>query len=488
MPLNHGLLKHGLLAAALTLSAATGAVAQTVADPAPGAAISVYADGLSVIRETRMAELTAAGDGISLPGLPQSLDWSTLSVAVGGTPADSIRIRQDDLSPQSLLRRSIGQDVTWLVPAGDSGAEREIRGTLVNVDGGIVLKVGDRFEAMPDGRLALDSLPAGMTGGLEVTATTAAGAGSHTVTLGYVAPNLAWSADYEAVLLPDESGLVLSGQYQITNGTDAGFEDAAIRLVAGETNRAYGGPRPEMMAMATMDGAASMKSAPRAAPPPPQSASLGDVHVYDVEGRVDLPAGETVRRVLLAPVTVPAEKVYRLSGSGLVHPGQPMRLQDGLRPEVTIRFENAEDGPLAKILPAGPVRVYGALAEDSDSAPRVILGEDRLAHMPVGEEAELQLGRAFDVTVERQVIDYETTGVAEHRHLYPYRATHEITLKNGRDEAVTVELTEHLSAQGWDITESSLAPASRDAGSAVWNVAIPAKGETVLRYTVRVQP
>ncbi|MDW3205756.1 MAG: DUF4139 domain-containing protein [Alphaproteobacteria bacterium] len=479
-------LKHGLLAAALTVSAATGAYAQSVAEPAPGAAISVYADGLSVIRESRAADVPAAGAGISLPGLPQSLDWSTLSVSIGGTPADSIHIRQDDLSPQSLLRRSIGREITWLVPAGDSGAEREIRGTLVNVDGGIVLKVGDRFEAMPDGRLALKELPAGMTGGLEVTAVSGATAGNHPVSLGYVAPNLAWSADYEAVLLPDESGLVLSGQYQITNGTDAGFQEAAIRLVAGETNRAQGGPRPEMMAMATMDSAASMKSAPRAAPPQP--ASLGDVHVYDIDGRVDLPAGETVRRVLLAPVAVPAEKIYRLSGSGLVHPGQPMRLQDGLRPEVNIRFENAEDGPLAKILPAGPVRVYGALAEDSEASPRVILGEDRLSHLPVGGDAELRLGRAFDVTAERQVVDYETTGVAEHRHLHPYRATHEITLKNGRDEAVTVEMTEHLSAQSWEITDASLTPESRDAGSAVWNITIPAKGETVLRYTVRVQP
>lgn len=480
-------LKHGLLAAALTISASAGAFAQSVADPAPGAAISVYADGLSVIRETRRTELSAAGEAVSLPGLPQSLDWSTLSVAIDGAPADSIRIRQDDLSPQSLLRRSIGQEVTWLVPAGDSGAEREIRGTLVNVDGGVILKVGNRYEAMPAGRLALDALPAGMTGGLEVTAISTAAKGDHTVSLGYVAPDLSWSADYEAALLPDESGLVLSGQYQITNGTDAGFDDAVIRLVAGETNRVRNGAgRPEMMAMATMDSAASMKSAPRAAPPQP--VSLGDVHVYDVEGRVDLPAGQTVRRVLLAPVTVPAEKVYRLGGSGMVHPGQPLRVQDGLRPEVTIKFENASDGPLAKILPAGPVRVYGALAEDSDMAPRVVLGEDRLSHLPVGGDTELRLGRAFDVTAERQVVEYETTGVAQHRHLYPYRATHEITLKNGRDEPVSVEVTEFLSAQNWEIVEESQPHESQDASNAIWNVEIPAKGETVLRYTVRVQP
>jgi hypothetical protein len=275
----------------------------------------------------------------------------------------------------------------------------------------------------------------------------------------------------------------------IDNRTGVDFPGARIRLVAGETNRV--GPQPQQETMARMAAAPMMAADSGAAmPQPPQGAGLGDVHVYDLAAVADLPANRTVRRLLLAPSPVPVEKTYRLTGSGLVHPGRGPgggRIE-GLRPSVHLSFENDPDGPLARALPAGPVRVYGALAEDGPDAPPVLLGADRIGHLPLGETAELNLGRAFDVTAERVVEDYETTGSDPNIHRVPYRATHAITLSNGRDEPVEVELTERLGAQSWEIVSASRDPDRRDAGSAVWTVPVPARGETVLRYTVRVRP
>lgn len=481
------MLKRGLLTGVLLVGLSGIAQAQTVADPSEGAAIAVYSDGLSVIREFREADLPGGPASIALPGLPQHLDRSSLNVRIGGEAVGSLRIRHDSLAPNNLLRRALGTEITWLVPVGESGAEREIRGTLINVDGGIVLQVGDRFEAMPPGRLALDRLPPGMTGGLEVTAIADAVAGAQPVEIRYVTPNLSWSADYEAALLPDSDGLILSGHYEITNNTDTGYDGTVVRLVAGGANRVPPPPPPPPGVMERAAPAMTMM-AEDAVVAPPRESSLGDVHVYDIAGRVDLPEGETVRRVLLEPITVPAEKTYRIQGSGLVYPGQVLTVQDGLRPEVALSFDNTAGGPLARALPAGPVRVFGALAEDGETAPSVILGEDWIDHIPVGATVELNLGQAFDVTLERQVLDYETTGVAQHRHLYPYRATHEITFRNGRDEPVEVELTELLQAQRWEIVDASFEPERRDAASALWTIPIPAKGETVLRYTVKVKP
>lgn len=477
------------LTACFFLAAATApAAAQqagTAAPPPAQTAIAVYADGLSVVRESRTATLPGGPVRIDLPGLPEGLDPSSLSVRIGDAAAGTLALRQDSLDPQSLLRRSVGREVTWLVPVGDTGAEREIRGTLVHAGPPAVLKVGDRYEEMPAGRLALDTLPPGMTGGLEVAAYADAPAGPTPVAVRYIAPALSWSADYEAALLPDESGLILSGHYQIRNDTGTDFAGAALRLVAGETRRMKGGPQPQMMATARMESAPAMDAA---APEPPRGASLGDVHVYDIQGRFDLPAARTVRRILLAPATIPAEKTYTLTGTGLVAYNQSRGTIEGLRPTVTLRFENAEEGPLGRALPAGPVRVYGALSDDAEDAPAVILGEDGIGHLPVGEDAELALGRAFDVTASRRVTDYEPTGAAEKPWQAPYRATHEITLKNGRTEAVTVAVTERFPARRWEVRDASLEAESRDAASATWQVAIPANGETVLTYTVRVTP
>lgn len=484
--------------ACLTLAWSGAASAQNAAveaPPAPGAAIAVYSDGLSVIREGRTAVLPGGTAEILLPGLPEDLDRASLSVSVAGAPALSLALRRDRLSPDQLLARSVGQEVVWLVQVGETGAEREIRGTLVNVDGGVVLKVGERYEVMPDGRLALDHLPSGMTGGLEVTAEAEAPAGDHPVVLRYITPALSWSADYTATLSPDDSTLRLSGHYMIDNGTGIDFPAAALRLVAGETNRVD--PQPQRETMARLSAAPMMAAdSPATMPAPPQGAALGDVHVYDLADRADLPSDRTVRRLLLAPTAVPVEKIYRLTGTGMVSPmvrpmvpgGRGAGGGENLRPSVHLSFVNAADGPLNRALPAGPVRVFGALPDDGPDAPPVLLGADRLDHLPVGETAELTLGRAFDVTADRVVEDYETTGSDPNIHRVPYRATHAITLRNGREEAVTVEVTERFGAQSWEIVSANPDPDRRDAGAAVWTVPVPARGETVLRYSVRVRP
>ncbi|HAJ22823.1 MAG TPA: DUF4139 domain-containing protein, partial [Rhodospirillaceae bacterium] len=115
-------------------------------------------------------------------------------------------------------------------------------------------------------------------------------------------------------------------------------------------------------------------------------------------------------------------------------------------------------------------------------------GEDMISHLPIGATAELSLGQAFDVTAARKVISYETTGVGQDHRPDPYRATHEITLKNGRDTAVEVTLVESLYGQKWSISDASIEPEAKAADSVRWIVPVPAQGETVLTYTVRVTP
>jgi hypothetical protein len=474
------------LAAALSLPLfVAGAHAQEIeAPPAPGAAISVYANGLSVVTEHRAAVAPGGPVAVALPDLPVGLDIDTLTVRVGAESAGTVSARRDVLSQESLLRRSLGREIVWLVPVGDSGAEREIRGTLVGYQGGLVLRVGDRYEAMPPGRLALDALPPGMIGGLEVFAAAAPPAGETPVVARYTVPNLAWSASYEAALPPDAETLTLTGHYRLTNETDTDFEAARLRLVAGEVNRVA--PQPVMMERAAPAAMATM--ALDAAPAPPRAASLGDVHVYDLADPIDLPAHQSVKRVLIGPVSVPVEKHYRLTGTGLAQNGGRLGPVEGLRPSVSLTFENAADGPLGTALPAGIVRVLGGLAGDGGDAPAVILGEDGISHLPVGGTAEIALGLAFDVTASRRITDFEFTGGGSNRHQRPYRVVHEIRLKNGRSEAVVVDLRERFHGAPFEIRDASIAPESRDGESAHWKIDIPANGETTLTYTARVTP
>ena len=61
-----------------------------------------------------------------------------------------------------------------------------------------------------------------------------------------------------------------------------------------------------------------------------------------------------------------------------------------------------------------------------------------------------------------------------------------VVLKNAKDSAVTVRVTESLPRWSeWDITASSIAPLKRNAQSVEFDVPVPAGGEVTLGYTVR---
>ena len=65
------------------------------------------------------------------------------------------------------------------------------------------------------------------------------------------------------------------------------------------------------------------------------------------------------------------------------------------------------------------------------------IGEDRLHQIPEGDEAKVIAGRANKVRGERKVINYERLKKSE-------EAAIEIIITNGRDDTVSVKVTEHI--------------------------------------------
>jgi len=105
-------------------------------------------------------------------------------------------------------------------------------------------------------------------------------------------------------------------------------------------------------------------------------------------------------------------------------------------------------------------------------------GEDRITHTPIGEEVKLTVGNAFDLVAERRVM--------EHRRI-SRTVTEEkiqITLRNRKEEAVTVLVTEHLCGD-WEILESSHDYSKKDAYTVEFRIPAEKGKESVVEYKVR---
>ena len=142
---------------------------------------------------------------------------------------------------------------------------------------------------------------------------------------------------------------------------------------------------------------------------------------------------------------------------------------------VYVKFKNSQDNNLGMPLPAGIMRLYKA---DQDKSLQFI-GEDRIEHTPKDEQVKLKVGEAFDVVAERVQTDFRrvTTRL--------YETAWEVTLRNHKEEAVTVSVVEPLQGS-WQVIDKSHPYEKVNAFTIKFEVAVPKGGEVKVNYRVRV--
>ena len=113
------------------------------------------------------------------------------------------------------------------------------------------------------------------------------------------------------------------------------------------------------------------------------------------------------------------------------------------------------------------------------------LGADAISHTAEGALVDLNVGQAFDVTVKPTQVSYETLGRSQRSQTY--EVVQSYALKNAKDEAVTIEIHQGNLYGEWTVLEESSAHEKVNARKAVWKVNVPAKGETELRFKLRVK-
>src|SRR5690606_8222204 len=134
-------------------------------------------------------------------------------------------------------------------------------------EGQVVLKIGDRIEVTPPGRLVYSTVPANLRERPTLVVKVASDqAGDVPVDLSYLTRGLSWSADYVAELSADEKSVNLNGWVTLTNMSGIAYEDAKLQLVAGDVNQYQPAPpMPMLPAMAAADAMPRQKLTQEAA-------------------------------------------------------------------------------------------------------------------------------------------------------------------------------------------------------------------------------
>jgi hypothetical protein len=110
-----------------------------------------------------------------------------------------------------------------------------------------------------------------------------------------------------------------------------------------------------------------------------------------------------------------------------------------------------------------------------------------LEHTPAGSDLRLNAGNAFDLTAKRVQTSYATRrDSTKARGVHTVAtADYRVTLKNAKDSAATIDVQEERAGE-WSVLASSV-PAEKVSSTITrFRVRVPARGETVLTYRLRV--
>jgi len=280
--------------------------------------------------------------------------------------------------------------------------------------------------------------------------------------LDYITHGMKWQATYN-VLIPateDTTGpekADVLGWVTIENRSGTEFPEATIQLMAGAVAKIQEIRNFAMNATVEVSAGAVM------APQVTQKA-LDEFHLYDLHRTVDLKNGETKQVQFLEAAGVTVQRRFELEGAS-----------DTIPTEVAVveKIKNSEANHLGMPIPAGRLRVY---RRDTDGQVQFV-GESMIEHTPAEQEINVVTGKAFDVTGTRRQTDARSSSHSSDQSF-------EVKLSNQKAQAVTVHVIEPMERENWRITAKSTDYTKKDATTVDFAVAVPAKGEAVLTYSV----
>jgi hypothetical protein len=433
--------------------------------------ITVYNQDFGLVREVREVDLGRGPGEIEFRDVAGQIEPYTVSVrALDGRPLRVLEqnYRYDLLSPEQLLRKYVGRTITVYRWNSVTGTEDPVQAEVLSVNQAPILRIGNEITYGVSGRMAFPEIPDNLIAEPTLMWLLDADAGRRRIEVSYLTKGMTWRADYVMVVNDADTRADLTGWVTLDNRSGASYQDAQLKLVAGDVQRV----RDELVR------ARSGLQAARPAAERDQlmtEEGLFEYHLYTLQRPTGVLNNEQKQVTLLEASGFGLTKRLVLAGDPYRYRTQLGDMASNEKVSVFLEFTNAEASQLGMPLPKGIVRVYKA---DRAGAQQFI-GEDRIDHTPRDETLRIKMGEAFDVVADRRQMEWRVTGSCESQSLW------EIELRNRKDAPVEVDVLEPI-AGDWTVLESSHAWERVDARTFRFRVPAPV-GTTKISYRVRVK-
>ncbi|MEJ2535402.1 MAG: DUF4139 domain-containing protein [Gammaproteobacteria bacterium] len=343
-----------------------GAVSPELYRPAAGRRPAGQVPGYAIVRHDRRYALDRGIHPLRVTDVAALIDPTTVSFSSLDEPETRVLeqgFQFDLVSQAKLFERYLGERITVEQVIGDH--LKLLEGTLLSAADGLTLQLDDgSVQAVRSfGSIRFPDLPGGL-----ITRPTlewlldSPASGPQQTRIAYKTRGMTWWADYNLVYGEQDGAqnggcaLDLSSWVSIINQSGASYDNARLKLIAGDVHRA----EPKGMGRQVVARMAMAEEADVGF----QEKSFFEYHLYTLGRRTDLPDNAT-RQIELFPTArgVPCEKElvfaptlnYRNFGGYQLDPGYGSFGKGDVN--FSLRFTNDEAVGLGVPLPAGRIRV-----------------------------------------------------------------------------------------------------------------------------------
>lgn len=480
------------------------------ADQAAPPSITVYNQDFAVVRQEVPLDLKAGVNDVAVTDVTMHLepDSVILRDPSGKRPLQVLEqnYRADPISDSLLLSLFEGQTIDFLVDKKDIVKGKIIRsgytphnstamrrygqqyyqaqmayvypgtGTqqpIIEVDGKIRFGLPGTpiFPSLGDGSILKPTLQWLLSSNE---------AGPVRAELSYVTGGMSWEADYNVIAPEAGDAVDIVGWVTMDNQSGKTFENARIKLMAGDVSKIQQQQAYEYMARSAIVGDAM-------GVPTVSEKAFDEYHLYTLTRPTTLHDRETKQVELLHASSVSTKRLYVYDGVAIdrnryngwnresIRNDQSYGTESNPKVWVMREFVNSEANHLGMPLPKGRVRFY----RRNDDGQVEFTGENVIDHTPRDEKVRLYTGNAFDMAGERRRTNYNID--TSKRTL---DESFEIKVRNHKKEAVNVRVVEHLYRwMTWSILANTDPYSKKESQTVEFPVTIPPNGEKTITYT-----
>ncbi len=433
-------------------------------------AITIYNSNIGLVKDTRLIDLKPGIHELKFMDVAGKIDPTTVHIKslINGSSLNVLEqnYEYDLLSPQKLLEKYVGQKVQLATFNNETKKEEIIEATLLSTQGGNIFQIGDKIHIGHYGRILLSKIPENLISQPTlVWMLESRLSRPQKVEASYLTSGINWKADYVTVLNKSDTLSDLTGWVTIDNRSGATYQNALLKLVAGDIHRVQGEMR--------MDYARPMAAAKEASPQFKEE-SFFEYHLYTLDRRTTIKDNQTKQMSLLDANQVPVKKLFIFSGHPQYYYSRYDQRTNKQKVGVFLELENTRKNNLGMPLPKGTIRVY---KEDKDGSLQFV-GEDRIDHTPKDEKIKIKIGEAFDVVGEKTQTEYKHLGYNL------YEVAFKVSLRNHKKEDIKVLVEEPIPGD-WEMLSNTHSFEKLQANLIRFEVPVAKDKEMKVKYRIR---